>query len=93
VEPDAASSSDTSGRGGGGGGAKPAGRKKPWWETEEGEGSIAMARVLYGGIRNEDNTLLVEREQDDFESEGLLEPSVRQGARTGGFGMPPMQAP
>ncbi len=34
---------------------------------------------LYGGHRNADNTMTVEREIDEFEELGLLEPSVFQG--------------
>ncbi|CAL8471213.1 g10755 [Coccomyxa elongata] len=58
--------------------AKP-GKKKPWWETEQGAGEVASVQEVYGGHRNADNTFAVNREIDEFEELGLLEPSVFQG--------------
>ncbi|BDA46602.1 hypothetical protein COCOBI_09-0540 [Coccomyxa sp. Obi] len=55
------------------------GKKKPWWETEQGAEELASVQEVYGGRRNADNTMTVLREIDEFEELGLLEPSVFQG--------------
>ena len=50
-----------------------------WWETEEGQQGLQTVKQDYGGQRTEDNRFTVIRELDDFEAQGLLEPTVMQG--------------
>jgi len=53
-----------------------------WWETEEGQQGLQTVRQDYGGQRTEDNRFTVCKVQlDDFEAQGLLEPTVMQGKR------------